>query len=108
MTIADGVLGVVGILRPLDSRGSCAHHFHPRWNEHHLVCTLRLVFLSGTADTLNYLLSSMEYIICQAESKGALIVSEFTGVSATLSKAVKVNPWDLGVSTIRGRILVVY
>lgn len=40
----------------------------------------------------------MEYIICQAESKGSLIVSEFTGVSATLSKAVKVNPWDLGVS----------
>lgn len=39
----------------------------------------------------------MEYIICQAESKGPLIVSEFTGVSATLSKATRVNPWDLGV-----------
>ena len=39
----------------------------------------------------------MEYVICQAEARGSLIVSEFTGVSATLTKAVKVNPWDLGV-----------
>lgn len=41
-------------------------------------------------------LDSMEYVICQAEAKGSLIVSEFTGVSAVLSKAIKVNPWDLG------------
>lgn len=40
----------------------------------------------------------MEYVICQNEAKGSIIVSEFTGVSATLNKAVKVNPWDLGVS----------
>jgi len=38
----------------------------------------------------------MEYIICQAEAKGSLMVSEFTGVSALLNKAIKVNPWDLG------------
>lgn len=36
------------------------------------------------------------YILCQAENKGPLIVSEFTGVSSQLSKAIKVNPWDLG------------
>jgi trehalose 6-phosphate synthase/phosphatase len=41
---------------------------------------------------------SMEYIICQQEPKGPLIVSEFTGVSAALTTAIKVNPWDLGVS----------
>lgn len=40
----------------------------------------------------------MEYIICQKEAKGTLIVSEFTGVSAALGRAIKVNPWDLGVS----------
>ena len=39
---------------------------------------------------------SMEYVICQAEARGPLIVSEFTGVSSVLSKAVKINPWDLG------------
>lgn len=39
----------------------------------------------------------MEYIICQREAKGTLIVSEFTGVSSTLNQALKVNPWDLGV-----------
>lgn len=38
----------------------------------------------------------MEYIICQAEAKGSLLVSEFTGVTSLLSKAIKVNPWDLG------------
>lgn len=38
----------------------------------------------------------MEYVICQVEAKGPLIVSEFTGVSSVLSKAVKINPWDLG------------
>lgn len=46
----------------------------------------------------------MEYIICQAEAKGSLLVSEFTGVTSLLSKAIKVNPWDLGgvAKTING------
>jgi hypothetical protein len=40
------------------------------------------------------------YILCQAEAKGQLIVSEFTGVASQLNKAIKVNPWDLGVRAL--------
>lgn len=45
------------------------------------------------------MLCRMEYIICQQKAKGMLIVSEFNGVAANLNRALKVNPWDLGVST---------
>jgi trehalose 6-phosphate synthase/phosphatase len=40
----------------------------------------------------------MEYTICQEENKNPLILSEFTGVTGSMKSAVKVNPWDLGVS----------
>lgn len=38
--------------------------------------------------------TSHEYIACQQENKGALILSEFTGSAGSLSGAFLVNPWD--------------
>ncbi|KAF2102215.1 trehalose-phosphatase [Rhizodiscina lignyota] len=40
--------------------------------------------------------SSLEYVICQKDNCGPLILSEFSGTAGSLGKAIHVNPWDLG------------
>ncbi|GAA5902122.1 hypothetical protein JCM5296_006609 [Sporobolomyces johnsonii] len=73
------------------------HHYHQtiERDEYFALLTVAdLALITSRRDGMNT--TSMEYIICQAEAKGSLIVSEFTGVSALLNKAIKVNPWDLG------------
>ena len=39
--------------------------------------------------------TSLEYVICQKENHGPLILSEFSGTAGSLSDAIHVNPWDL-------------
>ncbi|RAR03617.1 glycosyltransferase family 20 protein [Stemphylium lycopersici] len=40
--------------------------------------------------------TSMEYIICQKDNHGPLILSEFSGTSSSLGSASHINPWDMG------------
>lgn len=40
--------------------------------------------------------TSLEYVICQKENRGPLILSEFSGTAGSLSHAIHINPWDLG------------
>ena len=40
--------------------------------------------------------TSLEYIICQRENHGPLILSEFSGTAGCLGSAIHINPWDLG------------
>ncbi|GAA5913724.1 uncharacterized protein JCM6883_000026 [Sporobolomyces salmoneus] len=73
------------------------HHFHQTVDrdEYFALLTIAdIALVASRRDGMNT--TSMEYIICQAEAKGSLLVSEFTGVTSLLSKAIKVNPWDLG------------
>ncbi|GAA5980877.1 hypothetical protein JCM11641_004752 [Rhodosporidiobolus odoratus] len=73
------------------------HHYHQtieRDEYFALLSVADLALVTSRRDGMNT--TSMEYIICQAEAKGSLIVSEFTGVSSLLTKAIKINPWDLG------------
>ncbi|KAK3314186.1 glycosyltransferase family 20 protein [Apodospora peruviana] len=39
--------------------------------------------------------TSLEYVICQRESAGPLILSEFSGTAGSLKDAIHINPWDL-------------
>lgn len=39
--------------------------------------------------------TSMEYIICQRDNAGPLILSEFSGTAGSLKDAIHINPWDL-------------
>ncbi|KAK2616615.1 hypothetical protein QQS21_000438 [Conoideocrella luteorostrata] len=39
--------------------------------------------------------TSLEYIICQKDDSGPLILSEFSGTAGSLSDAIHINPWDL-------------
>lgn len=49
-------------------------------------------FVSSTRDGMN--LVSYEYIACQDENKGSLILSEFAGAAQSLNGALIVNPWN--------------
>ena len=37
---------------------------------------------------------SYEYIACQQERQGVLIISEFAGAAQSLNGSIVVNPWD--------------
>lgn len=49
--------------------------------------------VSSTRDGMN--LVSYEYIACQQEKHGALILSEFTGAAQSLNGSIIVNPWNI-------------
>lgn len=40
--------------------------------------------------------TSMEYVICQKDNHGPLILSEFSGTAGSLAGAMHINPWDMG------------
>ncbi|OZJ03923.1 hypothetical protein BZG36_03612 [Bifiguratus adelaidae] len=48
--------------------------------------------ISSVRDGMNT--TSLEYVLCQQENKGTLILSEFTGTAGNLSAATLINPWD--------------
>lgn len=49
--------------------------------------------ISSTRDGMN--LVSYEYIACQEDNKGSLILSEFAGAAQSLNGALVVNPWNI-------------
>lgn len=65
---------------------------------HDLVAFYRIAdvfMLTSLKDGLN--LTSHEYVICQHNKPGgpgAVILSEFAGVSQSLSGSIRINPWD--------------
>lgn len=40
--------------------------------------------------------TSLEYVVCQHENHGPLILSEFSGTAGSLHDAIHINPWDSG------------
>ncbi|KAI0460743.1 Trehalose-6-P synthase/phosphatase complex synthase subunit [Komagataella kurtzmanii] len=51
-----------------------------------------ICLVSSTRDGMN--LVSYEYIACQQQKKGSLILSEFAGAAQSLNGAIVVNPWN--------------
>ncbi|ERS95413.1 trehalose-phosphatase [Sporothrix schenckii ATCC 58251] len=41
--------------------------------------------------------TSLEYVICQRDNHGPLIISEFSGTAGSLREAIHINPWDFTV-----------
>lgn len=52
-----------------------------------------VAMITSLRDGMN--LVSYEYIVCQKESHGVLILSEFAGAAKNLPGALLVNPWDI-------------
>jgi len=51
-----------------------------------------LGLITSVRDGMNT--TSLEYVICQKDNHGPVILSEFTGTAGSLSDAIQVNPWD--------------
>ena len=61
-----------------------------------VLCALYAVsdacLISSTRDGLN--LVSYEYVACQVEQNGVLVLSQYAGAAKMLPSSVFVNPWD--------------
>ena len=81
--------------------GSLSHtpvqHYPQYLSAQEYFALLRLAdvgLITSVRDGMNT--TSLEYVICQRENHGPLILSEFSGTAACLSSAIHINPWDLG------------
>ena len=51
-----------------------------------------VALITSVRDGMNT--TSLEYILCQRENHGPLILSEFSGTAGSLQQAMHINPWD--------------
>ncbi|KAF9960319.1 Trehalose-6-P synthase/phosphatase complex synthase subunit [Modicella reniformis] len=73
------------------------HFLHKSVNFEELVALYAVsdvCLISSTRDGMN--LVSYEYICCQQENRGVLILSEFAGAAQSLNGSIIVNPWNTG------------
>ncbi|KAI1319792.1 threalose-6-phosphate phosphatase [Mortierella claussenii] len=71
------------------------HHYHQhidRDEYYALLSVADIGLITSVRDGMNT--TSLEYIMCQKEHHGPLILSEFTGTAGSLGGALMVNPWD--------------
>ena len=52
-----------------------------------------LGLITSVRDGMNT--TALEYVICQRDTHGPLIISEFSGTAGSLGDALHINPWDL-------------
>ncbi|KAI8982541.1 glycosyltransferase family 20-domain-containing protein [Pilobolus umbonatus] len=71
------------------------HHYHHQieTDEYYaLLSSADAALITAMRDGMNT--SSLEYVMCQQEKHGSLILSELTGTAGSMSSALLVNPWD--------------
>ncbi|KAG0292977.1 threalose-6-phosphate phosphatase [Dissophora globulifera] len=91
--IAELVAHINGTFGSLDF--TPVHHYHQhidRDEYYALLSVADIGLITSVRDGMNT--TSLEYIMCQAENGGPLILSEFTGTAGSLGGALMVNPWD--------------
>lgn len=93
--ISDLAAKINGIHGTLDY--TPVRHFPQYLSREEYFALLRIAdigLITSVRDGMNT--TSMEYIICQKDNHGPLILSEFSGTAGSLSGAMHINPWDLG------------
>lgn len=72
-------------------------HYYPQYlSKEEYFALLRVAdvgLITSVRDGMNT--TALEYVICQRDHHGPLIISEFSGTAASLSDAIHINPWDL-------------
>ncbi|KFH65384.1 alpha,alpha-trehalose-phosphate synthase (UDP-forming) [Podila verticillata NRRL 6337] len=71
------------------------HHYHQHIDRDEYYALLSIAdigLITSVRDGMNT--TSLEYVMCQQENHGPLILSEFTGTAGSLGGALMVNPWD--------------
>jgi trehalose 6-phosphate synthase/phosphatase len=76
---------------------SPVQHYPQYLSQHEYLALLRVAdvgLITSVRDGMNT--TSLEYVVCQKEGHGPVILSEFSGTAGSLSSAIHINPWDLG------------
>ncbi|CAO3600646.1 unnamed protein product [Absidia cylindrospora] len=71
------------------------HHYHHQIQPDEYYALLSIAdsaLVTANRDGMSTV--SLEYIMCQQENHGPLILSELTGTAGSMSSALMVNPWD--------------
>ncbi|CBY01913.1 similar to alpha,alpha-trehalose-phosphate synthase subunit Tps2 [Plenodomus lingam JN3] len=93
--ISDLAAKINGVYGTLDY--TPVRHFPQYLSREEYFALLRIAdigLITSVRDGMNT--TSMEYVICQKDNHGPLILSEFSGTAGSLSGAIHINPWDLG------------
>lgn len=72
------------------------HHYTQYLSKEEYFALLRIAdlgLITSVRDGMNT--TALEYVLCQRDNHGPLIISEFSGTAATLGDAIHINPWDL-------------
>jgi len=69
------------------------HHSYPREEMVALYLAADVMLVTALRDGMN--LVAKEYVASRVDSRGVLVLSEFTGAADELAQAVKVNPHDI-------------
>ncbi|KAG6296192.1 hypothetical protein E4U09_001868 [Claviceps aff. purpurea] len=75
---------------------SPVQHYPQYLNQDEYFALLRagdIGLITSVRDGMNT--TSLEYIVCQKDGSGPLILSEFSGTAGSLGDAIHINPWDL-------------
>ncbi|KMU81557.1 trehalose-phosphatase [Coccidioides immitis RMSCC 3703] len=76
---------------------SPVQHYPQYLSRHEYFALLRAAdvgLITSVRDGMNT--TSLEYVVCQHENHGPLILSEFSGTAGSLHNAIHINPWDSG------------
>ncbi len=77
---------------------SPVQHYPQYLNQEEYFALLRagdIGLITSVRDGMNT--TSLEYVICQRDNHGPLIISEFSGTAGSLREAIHINPWDYSV-----------
>lgn len=107
--IASQVSSLVGTIHGrFGSLSSSPIQYYPQYlSPHEYFALLRVAdvgLITTVRDGMNT--TGLEYILCQQDNHGPLILSEFSGTAGNLGNAIHINPWDLmGVADAIDRAL---
>ena len=80
--------------------GSLSHtpvqHYPQHLSREEYFALLRIAdvgLITSVRDGMNT--TSLEYVVCQKDNHGPLILSEFSGTAGSLRDAIHINPWNL-------------
>ena len=93
--IANLVSKINGIYGGLEYTPVC--HFPQYLSKDEYFALLRVAdvgLITSVRDGMNT--TSFEYVLCQRDNHGPLILSEFSGTASSLTNAIHINPWNLG------------
>ncbi|TVY42817.1 Trehalose-phosphatase [Lachnellula subtilissima] len=92
--VSELVLKINGVYGSLEF--SPVQHYPQYLSQEEYFALLRagdVALITSVRDGMNT--TSLEYVVCQRNSHGPLILSEFSGTAGSLKDAIHINPWDL-------------